>query len=449
MKCGTRFSIGEALGLHGDKADPKGMERRLTTIFKHVRLGLGMRTSIALLEDPAIQQRHWLHAVERLAWKLLDYNSLCNAGLMAKRYPNRLPQLFGSANGGEEPGPLDSPFNGIATLRTDMMSVSRRTPTARYENRFHPMPVLMTVMRIHRPSTWFLLAAHPCVVFDKADMPPTEKEDPIALVRDARAPVAERRFDHLYHSATRYPKPEENRRYRDEPEERRNKRRQKTSYVGGGGRFMRRDYADIAHFMVVRELTRRFRQVTLCMDGDRTAYRRASAVFAGDMRTPLDKGSPARRVEIAVLQSESGAGAPGGERNKVWEKQKDEIAKRWNGKLEAERRKAGLGSWDDAPELLARAKARLFVQAMGGAWRHESNWGWLSFPPQPGRRTALLWLSQGPDRDWPPEAETGTSCVMRACSRWTRPSRSCAGAPRPPVGPGRGRMPVPATAKPR
>ena len=51
------FSIGQELSLHGDRADPKRMERRLTAIFKHVRLGLGMRTSIALLEDPAIHRK--------------------------------------------------------------------------------------------------------------------------------------------------------------------------------------------------------------------------------------------------------------------------------------------------------------------------------------------------------------------------------------------------------
>ena len=49
------------------------MERRLAAIFKHVRLGLGLRTSLALLEDPAVNEQVYLEAVERLSLKMLDY----------------------------------------------------------------------------------------------------------------------------------------------------------------------------------------------------------------------------------------------------------------------------------------------------------------------------------------------------------------------------------------
>jgi len=62
-------------------------------------------------------------------------------------------------------GPLDSPFNNLATLHTDTMSISLRMPTEAYPDRQFPLPVLMTALRIHRPSSWFLLAVHPCVMF--------------------------------------------------------------------------------------------------------------------------------------------------------------------------------------------------------------------------------------------------------------------------------------------
>ena len=401
VKCGTRFSIGQALGLHGDRADPKGMERRLTAIFKHVRLGVGLRTSIALLEDPAVSEPVYLRAVERLARKMLDYQGLCNARLMDRRHPARLHRLFRDAHDGEDPGPADSPFNGIATLRTDMMSVSLRTPVSHYERRHHPLPVLMTVLRIHDPGTWFLLAAHPFAIFDKAHMAREPKPE---LMRDGTRPVAHRRFDHLYHFGTVHTRTD---RRKNRAANRKRRRIRDTSYPGAGGQFMLREYAELAHFMVVRELTRRFAQVTFCMDGDRSAYKSAAAVFAPDLRTPLDNVPSARRVEMAVVQTAYGAGSDG-DRDKAWERQKKRVRRRWTDKLRAERKAAGLDSWEMDPEGLAAARARLFAKAMRGGFSKVGEWAWMRFPPRPGLRMALLWLSQGPDRQWPPGAGVET-----------------------------------------
>ncbi len=398
VKCGTRFSIGQALGLHGDRADPKGMERRLAAIFKHVRLGVGLRTSIALLEDPAVGEPFYLRAVERLSRKMLDYQGCCNAALMARAYPDRLRRLFRNAHDGEEPGPADSPFNGTATLRTDAMSVSLRTPTSYYERRHHPLAVMVTVLRIHEPATWFLLAAHPCAVFQDEDMPP--RRDKPELVRDGTRPVARRRFDHLYHFGTAYPRTDGRKRAAN----RKRRRIRDATYFGAGGQFMRREYAELAHYMVVRELTRRFTQVTLCMDGDKTAYKSAAAVFATDMRKPLDKAPSARRFEMAVVQTQDGAGSDG-DRTQAWERQKKRVQRRWSDKLREQRKEAGLDSWAEDPEALAKAKARLFLTAMRGGFSKIGEWGWMIFPPRPGVWTRLLWLSQGPDRGWPPEGD--------------------------------------------
>ena len=69
---------------------------------------------------------------------------------------------------------------------------------------------------------------------------------------------------------------------------------------------------------------------------------------------------------------------------------------------------AGLNHCAANPVDVAAAKARLFKQVMEGAWSSAGKWGWMLFPPRPGLHTALLWLSQGPDRDWPPEGEVNT-----------------------------------------
>lgn len=308
-----------------------------------------------------------------------------------------------------------------------MMSVSLRTPTAAYPQRYQLLPVLMTALRIHKPRTWFLLAAHPCAVFRAKDMPKKLKKGQPSreseAVIDAKRRLPDRRFDHLYHFATPH-----------EGEE--------ASYLGAGGLFMRRDYAEVAHFMVLKDLTRRFTQVTFCMDGDILAYKSAAGVFARDLRTPVHDGRTpchrdphSRRVEIAVLQSKpvrrkkpakepqedsapvsddewneaeeqphDDAPGPDGDRDVVWEQERQKVADAWSSCLGTVRKNAGLKSWAEAPEALAVAKARLFAQPMRGAGS-KGGWAWLKYPPKPGFRTALLWLSQGPDREGPPEDE--------------------------------------------
>ena len=450
-ECGSAKDIGEAFGQWERGVSRKLTDERMAGIFKHVRVGLGMRVSMVLLEDPGVHHKLYQRLLACLGRQLRDYHGYCNAGLMAPGFPRRLRRLFMNANGGEPPGPEDTPFNGVATLRTDMMSVSLRTPTQEYPQRQQLLPVLMTALRIHRPRTWFLLAAHPCAVFRAGDMPkklkkgqpPNESE---ALI-DAKRPLPDRRFDHLHHFGTAHPKRKKKGKKKTEGKEAEaaGSGERDTSYLGAGGLFMRRDYADIAHFMVLRDLTRRFRQVTFCMDGDPGAYRSAAAVFAGDMRkplvddplTPCHRNPPSRRVEIAVLQTRpvrgrgkkaqerqvddapaagdgvaqapeprvEHASAPDSDRDRAWEEQKAKVPEAWATKLQTVRRKAGLARWEEAPEALAIAKARLFAQPMRGAWSQGGGWGWWRYPPGPGLQSALLWLSQGPDREGLPESE--------------------------------------------
>lgn len=42
---------------------------------------------------------------------------------------------------------------------------------------------------------------------------------------------------------------------------------------------------------------------------------------------------------------------------------------------------------------------------MHGAWSERGGWGWRERAGWENTRLAVLWLSQGPDRDWPPSEE--------------------------------------------
>ncbi len=439
-KCRSGITLGETFNMEEREGQQAVTDRRLATIYKHVRVGLGIRNSMVLLEDPDMHFNLYLSMLSSLGRQVRDYHSYCNAGMMAPGYLQRLRRLFMQANDGKEPGPADSPFNGTATLKFDTLNVSLRTPTASYRHRHHGLPVLMTVMRIHgEPASWFVLAAHPCAVFQQKYMPARGlKGNRLEDEADSNLLLEERRFDHLDHAYTAHRKlggkdGEEHECQSKTGGKSQRGRTRETSYLGGGGYLMRPDYACFAHFMVVRQMTRRFRQVTFCMDGDATAYRAAATVFAGDMRSPpgpLAWDAPpdedaassccdspcSRRVEIAVLQTEriklkdrKDKDVPRTpNKDKLWDEEKARIANDWESRIAEAMKEVGLDRWAADPMDVAKAKAKLFRMTMRGGLAKDGGWSRFNFVSRVNVRAMLLWLSQGPDRDWPPEGDVNS-----------------------------------------
>ena len=399
-KCKRTFSLGEAGQLSRTLDEPGRLEKRSADIFWHMCNAQGFRYGLRELEqrfrDPRGNNASHYDVLRRnVGLRVRDYQSLSSAALMAQDCLERLHGLFPRENGGDDPGPEDSPFNGIATLRTDTVYGSLRKPAKAYVPRFHSFPVLATALRFHKPAGFFLLDAHPCVIFGDDNLPPN---DPAATMVDGGLPVAERRFDHLFHFGTDYGETA--------------LRANRYSYLGAGALFMREEYAELAHFMVLKELTARFDRVTLSLDGKYTAYRSAAAVFAGDMRTRVagktdngDANNDIRRAEIAVVQIQSpdAAKLSAGTDVPPWASETERVGAAWRDRVAAELAK-------DGPDLLgdkdvqrrARVKAELLGQVMHGAWSEGGSWGWCERKGRDDRRLAVLWLSQGPDRDWPP-----------------------------------------------
>ncbi len=400
-ECGTTLSLGGPVRLHRGLDEPGALEARLAKIFWHARKGRGLRETVEELEeedeDPRGNASHYEAVLRNVGVRVRDYQSYRNTALMEPDHAERLRQLFVRENG-REPGPGDSPFNGIATLRTDTVYASLRRPRAAYRPRFQWLPVLVTALRLHAPRTFLVLAAHPCAVFGNGNPVPG---GPVEAMADSGLPVAERRFDHLFHFGTDHGDGA--------------LRGNKYSYLGAGALFMREEYAELAHFMVLKEQTGRFDRVTLSLDGKRTAYRGAAAVFAGDMRTRVagkkeDGGEDGdiRRAEIAVVQGETPE-----ERSRTagttvpdWPSETKRVGEAWRGRIEEALAEEGsdlLGDRD--AERRARARAALFGKVMYGAWSERGGWGWRERSGWKATRLAVLWLSQGPDRDWPPRGE--------------------------------------------
>ncbi len=412
------MTLGEAIDLRGTRTE---VASRLEEVFRSARDRGGLRDKIDNLlayRGYAIGRSRYLRTLKRLAPRLRDLHSYCNTGLMAQDCLARLDRLFEEERDADRPDDAlpGSPFNGVATLRTDVASISlgKRKKSARSRaedrdrDRHHLLQVRMTALRIDRShvaseergSTHFLLAAHPFVVFKKKKkkgkaLP--EDDEPGKMHDDAVRPVADRQYDHLFHEGTDHGKDAHLKRQR--------------SYLAAGGLFMRPDYAELAHFMVVKDLTARFRRVTLCMDGDRTAYAYATAAFARDLRTVChDGGMECRRAEIAVLQAQRRSGKGGvsrEEQDRICDVENERVVREWDERLAARLEEDGAADLGDEDRrlLVAKAKVELFEQVTAGGWAADATWGWRKRPTQRGNRLlASLWLSQGPDRDGPPNA---------------------------------------------
>ena len=419
-ECPRTVGLGEPTGLHQGLDGPGELEKRLADVFWHTYRGMGISEGRLEFEQRLDDRRgqnadHYNRLRRNVGLRVRDYQSLCNAALMAHDAPERLRQRFVDENG-DDPGPEDSPFNGIATLRTDTVygslqkprkayhtvSGSLQKPGKAYHSRFQSLPVLVTALRLHKPPGLFLLAAHPCVIFGKGSLLP---QDPVEAMTDGGLPVAGRRFDHLYHFGTDHGETA--------------LRANRSSYLGAGALFMREEYAELAHFMVLWELTARFHRVTLSLDGKHTAYRSAAAVFADDMRTrvaPLRKkeggdgqeGGDVRRAEIAVVQIQTPDAARKNAGSDVpsWESETERVGAAWRGRVAAEFGKDGSDLLGDSDvQRRSRVKAELLAQVMHGGWSERGSWGWRERKGWDERRLAVLWLSQGPDRAWPPCAD--------------------------------------------
>ncbi|MCY4431923.1 MAG: hypothetical protein OXC11_16245, partial [Rhodospirillales bacterium] len=404
------ITLGEPIDLRGARSE---VASRLEEVFRSARDRGGLRDRVNNLlayRDYTIGRSRYLRTLRRLAPRLRDFHSYCNTRLLAEDYMEQLDRLFGEESSGKKPDALrGSPFNGVATLRTDAVSISlgkrKKSNKSREEDRdqdrHHLLQVQMTALRIdrshkadeNRGSTFFLLAAHPSrVLKQKKRRKLPQGDEPGKMFADAALPVADRQYDHLFHEGTDHGKDA--------------RLSGRASHMGAGVLFMRPDYAEHAHFMVLKDLTVRFRRLTLCMDGDKSAYGHAAAVFAEDLRTVCDDGGlECRRVEIAVLQAEARRGKRGvspEEQDRICDRENERVASEWKERLAARLEEDGAADLGDEDRrlLVAKAKVELFGQVTEGGWAAEATWGWRKRPTQRGNRLlAALWLSQGPDRD--------------------------------------------------
>ena len=259
-------------------------------------------------------------------------------------------------------------WSGPLRLFTDVMQVSLRRGGV--HARFQNMNVIVTVIRLE--GTFFVLAAHPCFVASAF-----VESDARSLLADERAPVRERRWHWTAH------------RHRLEPPRKGRRLRDRIPDVSRDGLFIPSPYGELAHFLVVRKLVRRFPLVHLTMDASKPLWQSALTAFAGPIRE--------NRVEVALFQHEKDAAVqPPQGAAPAYKGDAETLEKEFEAMEAAfEARLRDLASRD---RVHPNQRAKEFRKAFKGGYSKDGAWAWLKFPQgHPAYRNCrTLWLTRRP-----------------------------------------------------
>ena len=345
LKCGARFALGVP-------APPSAGKRKETRkVCREVALTRGVTDTLESM-DGRLSAGAYYRRLRRGGEAMRDCLAYRNARLLRGGLAQR-------------DGPL--------RLFTDVMQASLRRGGV--HARFQNMNVVVTVVRLEEEKTFFVLAAHPCFV--GSDF---VESDARRLLEDERAPVRERRWHWTAH------------RHRLEPPRKGRSLRDRIPDASRDGLFIPSPYGELAHFLVVRKLVRRFPLVHLTMDASKSLWQSALTAFAGPIR--------GNAVEIALFQHEKDASgrAGGGRRTSAYKADEETLAQAFE---DVETAFAGrLRDLASKGRAHPNQRAKVFRLAFQGGYSKNGGWAWLEFPQgHPAYRNCrTLWLTRRPDQ---------------------------------------------------
>ena len=169
-------------------------------------------------------------------------------------------------------------------VQTDVLDVSLKRHGR--GPRHQLLKLIVSVAHLPSRRTWFILAAHPAFLPEALCPDPSEVQE-----EDPAHPLA-RRWDCLAHVLR--------------VDESRGSSRDKAILpdLSRKGLFADSPYAELAHFLVVRRMLRRFPVVHHCMDSAGSLRAAAVTALSGDVQSG--------RVEIALFQHRKKGGKSGG-----------------------------------------------------------------------------------------------------------------------------------------
>ena len=338
--CGARFNTGEALQLRRKKAIKDELADVILGIVhsKHqVSSGID-RTRLLAATYYSRQARG--------AARLRDWNSWRNAKLLHRKFQDW-----------EEP----------LEVYTDTFKVSLQK--AGVARRYQYLNLIISTVKLE--GSYFILAVHPDF------LPEQHCPDAMTLLNEIGKPPFLADWDCLQYSFGSKASGSVRALIRSLPD------------VGRKGYFMKPQYVETAHFLVVRKMLSRFPKVHFYMDGSRSQFQAALNVFADDIRR--------HRVEIALFQHDDE------ERKTVGKFQQpkqppdsawNDMQARFAGKVDS-----GATVWDYT-SVDRKRLAQEFRKAFQGAYSKSGKWAWLDYPPHSAQYTnpRTLWLTWTPDK---------------------------------------------------
>ena len=354
-ECKSSVPLGEKLGLRG------GVGRKIEDVLAIVFAGVRIRRAAWYFE---INENAYVRRLQRCGARLQSYHSWLNAGLLSPH------------------AKVD--FSQTARVYTDVMDVSlRRTGDV---TRFRHLKVIFSVLAVNRTS--YVLAAHPYFLPDRFG--PSPEESYLDRIMGGRSKEFASKWDCLEHPV--------HIKYEGTPEDVHKHLPDVSRW--GQGLYIRKGYAEIAHFLVIRKMLQRFKRIHFYMDGARELIQASMTALAQDIR--------AGRIEVALVQQDQRKGArpPAVRKNmgrigseerrralhEVWEKTEAKVQEKFD-----ERLLDGSASKADADP--ARPAAQAFKQAMLGAFS-DGEWAWMRFPAPIGKQKEwrTLWLTRMPTK---------------------------------------------------
>lgn len=338
--CGERFNTGEALQLRRKKVIREQLEDVILGIV-HSKHQVSSGIDRTRLPAPTYYSRQ-----TRAAVRLRDWHSWRNAKLLHRKFQDRQEPL---------------------EVFTDTFKVSLQKPGV--ARRYQYLNIIISSVKLE--GSYFILAAHP-------DFLPEERcPDAMTMLHEMDKPPYIADWDCLQFSLGRKASGSVRALIRSLPD------------VGRKGYFMKPQYVEAAHFLVVRKMLSRFPKIHLYMDGSRSQFQAALMAFANDVRH--------RRVEIALFQHQNEERKATGH----YKPPVDPPDSAWNDMQTrfAEKVDDGATVWDCTFADRERL-AQEFRKGFGGAYSKNGKWAWLEYPPYSSqyKNPRTLWLTWAPDK---------------------------------------------------
>ena len=366
-ECSSSVTLGVALNLQGKDRKGRELREKISRALTDVLTGVRQRRAVWWFRLPPSRYARRLYKVGAIAQ---SYHSWLNA------------RLFKHDS--------DVDFSKVARVYTDVMEVPLRRQGD--VHRYRPLKIIISVLAIKR--TAYVLAFHPYFMPIKFG-PPVDAEyyDSKTNLPDAGFKELWDCIEHPAHVVFSFDPKKNVKRFPDVSR-------------WGDGYYIRDSYAELAHFLVIRRMLRRYGRVYYYMDAAPGLIQAAMIGLADDIRKQnaevvLFQRSTKKVKKPAPPRADMGSVGDAKRRLALlaaWQAREPKVEAVFKAVYEEESNKPKGGRG----ESFLQAAAHAFRTAARGGFGETGNWAWLRFPAPLGkeREVRTLWLTRMPGKSY-------------------------------------------------